>query len=286
MWNSIESIGPGGVIQILVLACAFYYIFAFFKGTRGAQVLVGLSLVIVVSLGLTQVFHLDALNWLLRRISVFLGVALLIIFQPEFRRALAELGRQPVFVVPADKRSTVEHIVRAVCMLAEQRVGALIAIEREIGTRTIQESGVKLDSSVTPELLASIFFPHTPLHDGGVIVRGNRIVAAGCVFPLSQNPDLHKQLGMRHRSAVGLCEETDAVAVVVSEETGTISVSYRGRLSRGLDEERLRRFLTALLVKGQKSDSALQRVREKLDLTPEGIAKSENLVDKEQASRE
>ena len=160
------------------------------------------------------------------------------------------------------------------------------AIEREIGTRAIQETGVSLDSSLTPELLASIFFPHTPLHDGGVIVRNNRIVAAGCVFPLSQNPDIHKQLGMRHRSAVGLCEETDAVVVVVSEETGTISVSYRGRLSRGLDEERLRRFLTALLVKGQKSDSAWQRVRETLDLTPEGIAKSENLADKEKVGRE
>ena len=286
VWNSVLSVGWGGVVQILVLACAFYYIFVFFKGTRGAQVLVGLSLVIAVSLALTQVLHLDALNWLLRRISVFLGVALLIIFQPEFRRALAEMGRQPVFVVPADKRSTVEHIVRAVCMLAEQRVGALIAVEREIGTRTIQESGVRLDASVNPELLASIFFPHTPLHDGGVIIRGNRIVSAACVFPLSQNPDLHKQLGMRHRSAVGLCEETDAVVVVVSEETGTISVSYRGRLSRGLDEERLRRFLTALLVKGHKSESAWQRAREKLDLTPEGIAKSENLADKEKAGHE
>jgi len=176
--------------------------------------------------------------------------------------------------------------VRAVVLLAEQRVGALIALEREIGTRAIQETGVSLDASVTPELLASIFFPHTPLHDGGVIITDNRIVAAGCVFPLSQNPDIQRQLGTRHRAAVGLCEETDAVAVIVSEETGTISVSYRGRLSRGLDEDRLRRFLSALLLKGQKAESAWQRAKEQLDLTPEGIAKSEKLADKEQTGAE
>jgi len=180
----------------------------------------------------------------------------------------------------------VDHVVRAVVLLAEQRVGGLIALEREIGTRAIQETGVSLDASVTPELLASIFFPHTPLHDGGVIISGNRIVAAGCVFPLSQNPDIQRQLGTRHRAAVGLCEETDAVAVIVSEETGTISVSYRGRLSRGLDEDRLRRFLSALLLKGQKAESAWQRAKEQLDLTPEGIAKSEKLADKEQTGAE
>jgi len=283
VWNNIQFMALGDLLQILVLAFGYYYIFLFFRGTRGAPVLVGLILVITVLLGLTQVFRLDALNWLLRRVSVFLGVALLIIFQPEFRRALAELGKQPVFAVSADRRSTVDHVVRATVMLAEQRVGALIALEREIGTRAIQESGVKLDSSVTPELLASIFFPHTPLHDGGVIIRGNRIVAAGCVFPLSQNPDLHKQLGTRHRAAVGICEETDAVVVIVSEETGTISVSYRGRLSRGLDEERLRRFLSALLLKGQKAESAWKRAREQLDLTPEGIAKSDKMTGKEEA---
>jgi diadenylate cyclase len=286
VWSSILLIGISDIVQILILACVFYYIFVFFRGTRGAQVLVGLVLVIAVLLGLTQMFHLDAVNWVLRRISVFVGVALLVIFQPEFRRALAELGKQPAFVVPAEKRSTVDNVVKAVSLLAEQRVGALIAIEREIGTRAIQETGVKLEANVGPEVLASLFFPHTPLHDGGVIIRGNRIVAAKCVFPLSQNPDLHKQLGMRHRAAVGLSEETDAVAVVVSEETGTISVCYRGRLSRGLDEERLRRFLAALLLKGKKAESAWQRVKEHLDLTPEGIAKSESLAEKEKVGGE
>ena len=276
MWIELIGIGWGGIIQILVLACFFYYIFLFFRGTRGAQILVGLVLMLAILLGLTQVFHLDALNWILRRISLLLGVAFLIIFQPEIRRALAELGKQPVFAASTERRNVLDSIVQATAMLAEHRVGALIAIERDIGTRSIQETGVRLDATVVPELLASVFFPHTPLHDGGVIIQGNKIVAAGCIFPLSQQLEISRQLGTRHRAAVGICEETDAVAVVVSEETGAISVSYRGRLSRGLDKERLRRFLSALLLKGRRSESAWRRVQEQLDLTPEGIAKSEN----------
>ncbi|MDA0990492.1 MAG: diadenylate cyclase CdaA [Verrucomicrobia bacterium] len=278
MWSWLQFIDVGGIIQVIVLAVAYYYIFLFFRGTRGAQVLVGFALVLAILIGLTSVFNLEALNWLLRRLSVFLGVALLIIFQPEIRRALAELGKQPVFAVSSQKRSVVDHIVQAVTVLADHRIGALIAVEREIGTRAIQETGIKLDAPVVPELLATIFFPHTPLHDGGVIIQGSRMQAAGCVFPLSQNPEIHKQLGTRHRAAVGLSEETDAVVVVVSEETGSISVCYRGRLSRGLDRERLSRFLTALLVRGQQSGSVWKRAQEKLDLTPEGIAKSENLT--------
>jgi len=259
-----------------MLAIMYYYIFLFFRGTRGAQVLVGLGLLLAVLIGITQVFNLDAVNWLLRRFSVYMAIALLVIFQPEIRRALAELGRQPAFVVSAERRNAVDHVVQAALVLAEHRVGALIAVEREIGTRAIQETGVRIDARAAPELLASIFFPHTPLHDGGVIIRGNRIMAAACVFPLSQKAELHRTLGTRHRAAVGLTEETDAVVVVVSEETGNISVSYRGRLSRGLDEERLRRFLSALLLRGGGSGSPWRRAQEKLDLTPEGIAKSEN----------
>lgn len=270
--------------QVVLLACAFYYIFVFFYGTRGAQVLVGLALLLVFLIGSTHLLHWAELNWLLRRFSVGLALALLVIFQPEIRRALAELGKQPGLVVSVEKRSAVDHIVRAVVILAEHRVGALIAIERDIGTRTIQETGIKLEARVVPELLASIFFPHTPLHDGGVIIRDNRIVAAGCVFPLSQKVELHKELGTRHRAAVGLSEETDAVVIVVSEETGTISVSYRGRLSHGLDGERLKRFLSALLLRGERKKSAWRRVKEQLDLTPEGIAKSENLAKQEQTN--
>lgn len=281
MRTSYSIVFLSDVFQVVALACVFYYVFLFFRGTRGAHVLVGFVVVLALLLGLTQVFNLDALNWILRKMTVMLGVALLIIFQPEIRRALAELGKQSAFAVPVDRRPAVDHIVQAVELLAEQRVGALIAVERDIGTRAIQETGVKLDARATPELLASLFFPHTPLHDGGTIIRGNRIVAAGCVFPLSQQADLHKRLGTRHRAAVGLSEETDAVVVVVSEETGTISVCYRGRLSRGLDSERLRRFLEALVLKGRSTENALRRAQEQLDLTPEGIAKAEERKQRE-----
>lgn len=263
-------------VQIGVLAVAYYYIFLFFRGTRGAQVLIGLGLLLAVSIGATHVFSLDALGWLLRKFSALVAIALLVIFQPEIRRALAELGKQPVFSAPSKQRNALDHIVRATLLLAEHRIGALIAVERDIGTRAIQETGIRIDAAVVPELLASIFFPHTPLHDGGVIVHGDRIMAAGCIFPLSQRSELHKTLGTRHRAAVGLTEETDAVVVVVSEETGNISVSYRGRLSRGLDEDRLRRFLSALLLKGTSQGSPWRRAQEKLDLTPEGIAKTES----------
>ncbi|HAS84006.1 MAG TPA: TIGR00159 family protein [Verrucomicrobia bacterium] len=274
MIQSILSIGWGGLFEILVLSVAFYYVFIFLQGTRGAQVLVGMLLALAGLLGLTYVLNLVELNWLLRNISFYLAVAFIVIFQPEIRRALAELGRQPVFNPGTDRRPMIDSIVHAVTHLSDHKVGALIAIEREIGTRAIRETGIKLEAPVVPELLASIFFPHTPLHDGGVIIQGNRLMAASCVFPLSQRMELHKSLGTRHRAAVGLSDETDAVVIVVSEETGTISVCYRGRLSRGLDGERLKRFLAALL-KGSREESALKRIQEQLDLTPEGIAKSD-----------
>lgn len=282
MIESILSIGWGGLFEIVALTFAFYYIFLFLQGTRGAQVLVGMLLLLAGLLGLTYVLNLAELNWLLRNISVYLAVAFIVIFQPEIRRALAELGRQPVFSPGADRRTTIDAIVQAIVHLSDHKVGALIAIEREIGTRAIRETGIKIDAPVVSELLASIFFPHTPLHDGGVIIKDNRLMAASCVFPLSQRMELHKSLGTRHRAAIGLSDETDAVVIIVSEETGTISVSYRGRLSRGLDGERLKRFLNALL-KGSKEDSTLKRMQEQLDLTPEGIAKAESRAEKEAA---
>lgn len=283
MLEPVLSIGWEGLFEILVLACIFYYIFLFLRGTRGAQVLAGLAVVFVVLLGATNVLHLAELNWLLRKVSMYIAIALLVIFQPEIRRALAELGRQPVFTMSEDKRTTIDHVVQAIVHLADHKVGALMAIERDIGTRAIQETGTRIDAPIVPELLSSIFFPHTPLHDGGVIISANRVMAARCIFPLSQRVELHKSLGTRHRAAIGLSEETDAVVIAVSEETGTISVSYRGRLSRGLDEERLKRFLTVLL-KGKKPESAWRRVQEQLDLTPKGIAKSEQRVEKEVSS--
>lgn len=246
-----------GLVEILCLAVAFYYIFYFLQGTRGAAMMAGLIVIFVVVIAATRFFRLEALAWLLERLSVYLAVALLVIFQPEIRHALAELGKRHFFGNLARDPSLVDQILQAVNLLANHRIGALIAVEQSIGTRPIQETGVKMDSAVTPDLLVSIFYPHTPLHDGGVIISGNRIVAARCTFPLSQQPELSRIAGTRHRAAVGMSEETDAISVVVSEESGFISVGHRGHLIQNLDEDQLRRLLSSVLLRPQKTPNRL-----------------------------
>ena len=245
--NSVAWPGWNGIFEILVLAVIFYYILLFISGTRGAQVLSGLVVVFVSLIGLTYIFQLDTLGWILQRLSALLAIALLVIFQPEIRRVLAELGTRQFFSGTHVERPIAEVLVRAAVELSGQKIGAIIAVERAVGLRHIQESGTQLDAIATPELIGSIFFPHTPLHDGGVIIKGGRIVAAGCLFPLTLRGELSSQLGTRHRAAIGLTEETDSIVLVVSEETGTISVAYKGKLRRGFDEDRLRRVLGAVL---------------------------------------
>jgi diadenylate cyclase len=272
-FNQIVWPGLGGTAEILVLTCGFYFLLLFFRETRSIKVFIGLLVLLLIAIVVTRVFHIYALNWLL--LSVYLALALLVIFQPEIRRALAEIGRQPFLVAPAESRDHVDSIIEAVMLLAERRIGALIAIERTESTKAMQDTGIKLDARVNADLLATIFFPHTPLHDGGVIISGNRIVAAGCLFPLCQEPELSRGLGTRHRAAMGLTEETDAIAIVVSEETGNVSISTRGRLSRDFDEERLRKFLAGVLTKEAASTNRWDRARQELNLSLSGIAKTE-----------
>jgi len=248
LFQRIVLPGFDGLLEILVLSVAFYFVLLFIHGTRGAQVLSGLATVFIGLILLTYFFELDTLNWILQRSTVYIVFALLVIFQPEIRRALAELGRRHLFGGGVIEQSSVDNLVNAAVRLSEQKIGALIAVERDVATRAIQDSGVSVDAEVSPELLINIFYPRTPLHDGGVIIQNNRVVAAACVFPLSQRDELSRSLGTRHRAAIGITEETDAITVVVSEETGSISVAYRGRLRRGLDEDRLRRVLTSVLL--------------------------------------
>lgn len=243
--------GFNGLLEIAVLAVAIYYILLFFQGTRGAQVLSGLAILYAALIALTYFFELDTLNWLIQRFTVYLSVALLIIFQPEIRRALAELGPRHLLGNHVAERSLVDALIDGVRRLTENKIGALIAVERGVSTAPYQGAGTPLDSQVTPELLATIFHPNTPLHDGGVIVRGSRLACAGCVFPLSQKPELSRALGTRHRAAIGLSEETDAIVIVVSEETGSVSVAYKGRLRRGLEIDRLERFLANVLLRAR-----------------------------------
>ncbi len=252
-----------GWVEIFVLAAIFYYVFRLFKGTRGAAILSGLIIVYVALYAITVLSHLDILNWLLSRLMLYISLAFVVIFQPEIRRVLAKLGRQPVWRSNeiSSQITLLEPVMQAVQLLSKRKIGALIAIEREIGTRTLQDSGTRLNSIVSSELLSTIFFPRTPLHDGGVIISGDRICAAGCLFPLSQKEELSKTLGTRHRAAIGITEETDAIVVVVSEETGSVSIAYNGRLRRGLAEERLRRVLSSML---RREHTGLARFREKL----------------------
>ena len=243
---------PTELIEILLLWIIFYHLLKLLRGTRGAQVLSGLALTYVAVLSLTYFLNLPVLNWIFRTFSADLVLAFVIIFQQEIRRALAELGRPGMLGSSGNRpaardKDMVAQLVKAVKTLSQQKIGALIALERDIGLKAVEQTGVSIDGKVNPDLITSIFFPRSPLHDGGVIIRDDRVVCAGCVFPLSQREELHRSLGTRHRAAIGITEETDALVVVVSEETGNISLAFKGRLSRGLDEERLSRMLNAVL---------------------------------------
>ena len=236
------------VFEIALLGAFFYYILLLFRGTRGAAVLTGFVIVLLGITGVTQIFQLDVINWILSRFLTFLALAVLVIFQPELRRALADLGSRQFFTGSKQRGEMIDVLVETARSLSQKRCGGLMAVEREIGFRGVADTGVSIEAKATTELLTTIFFPNTPLHDGGVVLRGDQIVAAACVFPLTQRQGLSASTGMRHRAAMGLTEDSDAVVVVVSEETGEISVAHRGHLVQGLDPDGLRAFLTTTLT--------------------------------------
>lgn len=235
------------VVEVVILTIAIYYAFMFVRGTRGWPVVIGF----LVLIGLTfacSILKFEVLSWLLKNFFAFSAVAVLIIFQPEFRRMLAELGNLPWFTTAREQRENIEVIIQTVERLSEVRIGALIALEQSINLQEVVESGVPVDCEATPEMLETIFFPNNAIHDGGVILKGDRIAFAACIFPLTQRQDLSKSLGTRHRAAIGLTEETDAVVVAVSEENGGISYAYKGQLVKGITVEELRSFLTSIFV--------------------------------------
>jgi diadenylate cyclase len=258
-WEKLTLPHAGGMMEIAIFSLLIYFVIRFFRGTPGAHVLFGLIGLVTALIVITRVAHFEALNWMLRQLSVYVALALLILFQPEVRRALAQLGRRHFVWEENDAQNLSSQIVRAVEELSAQGVGALIAIERDIGTRAIQDTGIRLDARVSSELLSAIFMPRAPLHDGGVILSGSRIVAAGCMFPLTQRLDIGHEVGTRHRAAIGLTEETDAVCIVVSEGQGIISFCIRGRMSRHLDGERLRKMLMHMMT-GPRRDTLWSRI--------------------------
>ena len=260
-------------LEIVLLAVAIYYALMFVRGTRGWSVVIGFLLLIAMTL-IARALKLQVLYTLLDGFFTFSAFAILVIFQPELRRMLSELGNLRLFYTAAEQRENIEVIIQTVERLAEVKIGALIALERTNPLQEVVESGIVVDCEATPEMLETIFFPNNAIHDGGVIIRGDRIAYAACIFPLTQRQDLNKSLGTRHRAAIGLTEETDAVVVAVSEETGLISYAYKGQLTRGVSQEELRAFLTSVLLKPGKSSKLIDWSRRKLagQSTPQGPA--------------
>jgi diadenylate cyclase len=243
-------IGWWDVLDIAIVSVVIYEILQLIRGTRAMQMAVG-SAFLVGLYYVSEWLQLETVNWLIRNFVGYLVFAAIVIFQNDIRRALAHFGRAPFFryfAKPEAAEETIEEIAVAAVMLSSQRIGAIIVIERQIGLRNYIEGGIPLDATVTYDLLVSIFQPSAPLHDGAVIVHGDRIAAAACFLPLTVNPRLSRELGTRHRAAIGLTEENDAVAVVVSEETGIVSIAIEGRIERGLDPDTLRSRLRDLLL--------------------------------------
>jgi len=240
-------------IDILAVTLGIYWLLLLIRGTRAVQILVGLFVLIGLSLA-SELFQLVTLRLILEN---FLGsglVILIVLFQHDIRRALARMGRGFFPSVSAQEESQIlEEIVRAAQSLAQKRVGALIVLERETSLNDQIEAGTRLDSEVTKELLTSIFLPQSPLHDGAVVIQDGRVASVGCILPLTLRNDLPEGVGTRHRAAVGITEETDALVIVVSEETSTISVVMGGEMMRGLDGPRLREVITDILT-GERRD--------------------------------
>jgi diadenylate cyclase len=247
-------------VEILILAVAIYYALMFVRGTRGWPVVIGFGAIILLTFA-TKILSLHVLFYLLKGFFAFGGVALLVIFQPEVRRLLGQLGNRQLFSTMQQERDYIEVIVETVERLADVRIGALIAIQRANNLEDAVGSGVRVDSVATPEMLETIFFPNNAIHDGGVIIHNGRILKAACIFPLTQRQDLQKSMGTRHRAALGLSEETDAVVVAVSEETGAISYAYQGDLKRGLTIEELRSFLTDVIIVEAKTNNLVNLFR-------------------------
>ena len=242
----IHHIGVLEVIDVAVVAFVLYQLLRLLRGTQGTQILVGLILLAVTGVIATQ-FNLILLSWLFRNATSFIIIAVIVMFQPELRRALDQLGRIGHIGRPLSGYNTrlysqaISEAIRAAERLSNKKTGALIAFERDVGLEDYAATGVRINGEISAEMLQSIFYPNSPLHDGAVIVRGNKIVAAGCLLPLPEEGAVRERLGTRHRAALGLSLASDALVLVVSEETGNISVIEEGKITRNLDSDGLRR---------------------------------------------
>jgi diadenylate cyclase len=254
-------------VEILILAALAYHGYLFFRATRGARIFTGLLVLLLSLTFISQLLELGVINSLLQGFSVFIVVGVVVIFQPELRRVLAELGSHRFFSLNRPDPEALDLLVEAMQELSHRRCGALFAIKRGIDLKQFAQSGVDVDAKVSTELITTIFHAKTSLHDGGAIIDQGRITAAGCVFPVSQREVQDRSIGLRHRAGMGVTEETDAIALVVSEETGALSICYRGKLEHDLEPEDLRKRLNEILISGPQGDllEPGQRKKERLD---------------------
>lgn len=254
MKNLIHTLRWQDILDITVISFVIYKILVFLKGTRTLKILVAISLLLFVTYFITDFFQLSTLNWILSNFISSIFVILVIIFTPEIRRGLMIMGRgaMPKSMKLNKQEDKLDEIVKAINSLALSRIGALIVFQRDDELKEYMEDATILNARITKELILSIFHPATPLHDGAVIVKDGQIVAAGCFLPLTTRGDLSKSLGTRHRAAIGITEETDAVCVVVSEETGGISLAVDGKITMKLEGETLEKFLYKLIFGSKK----------------------------------
>ena len=254
----LHHLGWTEVIDVVVVALILYQLLRLLRGTQGTQVLVGLVLLAVVGV-LANQFNLVLLGWLFRNAAFFIIIAVIVMFQPELRRALDQVGRlgrlrrlgRPLSGYnPGQYNQAISEAIRAAERLSSRRQGALIAFERDVGLEDYAATGIRINGEISAEVLQSIFYPNSPLHDGAVIVRGNKIIAAGCLLPLPEEGIVRERLGTRHRAAVGLSLASDALVMVISEETGAISVIEEGKITRNLDGDGLRRRVSPKVAKG------------------------------------
>ena len=254
MWKFLYDHWRDG-IEILLLATCIYQVYRAFRNTRGAQILVGLGTILVVLTLVSTVFKFEVVQWIITRAAAILAFALIVIFQPELRNGLARLGSNRLFSFSNKRRlAFLERFADAVINLSKKRIGALFAIQRGISLKEHLDSGVVLDAQFSPELAMTVFHPKAPLHDGGMIIADDRVAGAACVFPVTERQMQDRSTGLRHRAAIGLTERTDAIAVVVSEETGGISICENGVLQRNLTEKQFREKISEIFFSGKPSN--------------------------------
>jgi diadenylate cyclase len=253
MWKFIQDHWRDS-IEILLLATCIYQVYRAFRATRGAQILVGLGTILIFLTLISTVFKFEVIQWIITRAAAVLAGALIVIFQPELRNGLARLGSNRLFSFSSKRQlAFLERFADAVINLSKKRIGALFAIQRGISLKEALESGVVLDAQFSPELAMAVFHPKAPLHDGGMIIADDRVAGAACVFPVTEKEMQDRSTGLRHRAAIGLTERTDAVAVVVSEETGGISICENGVLQRNLTEKQFREKIAEIFFASQPS---------------------------------